>query len=243
MYEKQLEPSTIATRSGLTAACKFSSFFNGANYVVKRALPILLVLWFSACNSVYYSIWEKLGKEKRDLLKSNVDSVQDEQQNVQTQFESALDRLKNAYGTGGGHVEEIYTIVKADYERSEDRAERLSIRIKKVEEIGRDLFDEWHDEIEVMNSPELKRKSAVKLRNTQQKFELLTAQMRRSENSTKPVLVKLKDQMLYLKHSLNSQAIGRLEGSEIEEIERSIAHLTKEMRESVARADDFIGEL
>ena len=57
-----------------------------------------------------------------------------------------------------------------------------------------------------------------------------------------PVLKKLKDQVLYLKHNLNAHAIGALR-SEAQSIEKEIAELIKEMNTSITEADKFIRDL
>ncbi|MDA3918763.1 MAG: DUF2959 family protein [Deltaproteobacteria bacterium] len=54
-----------------------------------------------------------------------------------------------------------------------------------------------------------------------------------------PVLAKLKDYALYLKHNLNAQAVGSLSG-EVVSIEEDVAGLIKEMTASIKEAQNFI---
>ncbi len=56
------------------------------------------------------------------------------------------------------------------------------------------------------------------------------------------MLVQFHDQVLYLKHNLNAQAIASLKG-EAGSIQTEIDRLIKEMNTSIARADEFIKEL
>ena len=54
-----------------------------------------------------------------------------------------------------------------------------------------------------------------------------------------PVLAKLKDYVLYLKHNLNAQAVGTL-GGEVISIENDVESLVKDMTASIKEAQNFI---
>ena len=63
--------------------------------------------------------------------------------------------------------------------------------------------------------------------------------MKRAERKIDPVLSAFQDQVLYLKHNLNAQAIASLQ-SELASIEIDVARLIKEMEASIKEADSFI---
>ena len=65
----------------------------------------ITVAVLAGCSSAYYSAWEMLGQEKRDLLRSNVESVKQEQQAAADDFEDALERLRSLYDIDGGKLE------------------------------------------------------------------------------------------------------------------------------------------
>lgn len=194
------------------------------------------------CRSLYYSTMEIFGKEKRDILKSNVEAARDDQKAASEQFKDALTNLKELYGFDGGQLEKVYTSLKRDHERCEARAQTVRARIKKVEVVASDLFREWAAEIETMTSEKLKADSRLKLDATQDKFGELQAAMKKAEASMEPVLVQFRDQVLYFKHNLNAQAIGSLR-SETQDIEKEIAKLISDMNASIAQADAFIENL
>jgi hypothetical protein len=54
-----------------------------------------------------------------------------------------------------------------------------------------------------------------------------------------PVLGKLHDYVLALKHSLNAQAVAALKGESVN-IQAEIGRLIEEMNASISRADEFI---
>ena len=57
-----------------------------------------------------------------------------------------------------------------------------------------------------------------------------------------PVLAAMNDNVLYLKHNLNAQAVASLK-TEFTQIDREIDALIAEMREAIATSDEFIESL
>jgi len=210
---------------------------------MKRAwtIPALVVLTLAAagCSTVYYSVWETLGKEKRDLLRDNVESVREDQEDVSEQFESTLERIRAIYGLEGGELEEKYDRLKKDYDRSVERADELRDRIDTVKDIAGDLFAEWDREIGEISDAGLQQRSRTQLRETRGRYDELEKALRKTEAGMEPVLTKFKDQVLFLKHNLNAQAIGSLE-AEVRDIQRDVDDLLGDLRASIQEADQFI---
>jgi len=204
---------------------------------ILRAGIALLVL--TGCSTVYYSVWEKLGYEKRDLLRSNVEGVREDQEEVGEQFESTLEEIKAIYGLEGGDLEKQYDRFKGEYDRSVAKAEALRERIAKVEEVASDLFTEWAGELEMISDPGLRQRSREQLAATKTRYQRLSSALARTEAGLDPVLQRFQDQVLFLKHNLNAQAVGGLE-SEVRSIESEVDDLIADLRDSIRQADDFI---
>lgn len=203
---------------------------------------LFFALIVCGCQSTYYAVWEKLGKEKRHLLKSNVGKARTEQEEASEKFKDVLTRVKEIYGFKGGDLEKFYNNLKDDYESCEKRAERVTERIEQVEQIASDLFMEWQSEIDEMSNEKLKIRSRQSLRDTKKRYARLRNAMINTKSKMAPVLQHLKDYVLYLKHNLNAQALGALEG-EVSEIETEVEALIRDMRRSITEADDFIKSL
>jgi hypothetical protein len=197
------------------------------------------LLFATGCRTTYYKTMEKFGVYKRDILKENVEEARDEQKKATEQFKDALTRLRELYGSPGGDLEKIYDKLQADFNRSNTRATAVKERIRKVETVSTDLFKEWEQEIGTMQSAKLAADSREKLRSTREKYEALHSAMTRAEASMEPVLSQFKDQVLYLKHNLNAQAIGALRGETLD-IEKEIQRLITDMNASIQEADRFI---
>jgi len=193
----------------------------------------------SAVDSAYYGMWEKLGVEKRDLLVDRVEEAQDSQKDAQEQFTSALDEFSALINFDGGELEDVYTNLSDQLEASKESAALVTQRIEKVEVVANALFMEWKNEIEMISSAKLKRDSQVKLVETKRKYASLLVSMLKVEKSMAPVLLALQDNVLALKHNLNANAIGTLQG-EFNSIKQDVGSLIKEMNAAIAQSDDFI---
>lgn len=200
---------------------------------------LVMCLLIAGCSSTYYAAWEAMGKEKRDLLRDNVEKARRDQSTAQEEFKDALTRLKELTGFQGGDLEKTYDAVKKDYDRCTERAETLRSRVKTVNEVANDLFVEWQREIAQIESGSMKRDSEKKLQKTQERYADLYDAMQRAEKQMDPVLSKLKDNVLYLKHNLNAQAIGALD-KEVLSIEQEVQKLIRDMETSIAKSDEFL---
>ena len=209
-----------------------------------RSRLFLLGLAFAltACNTVYYAAWEKLGYEKRDLLKSAVKKARGEQKDAGEQFQDALTQLKKLTNYNGGNLESAYNRFKGEYEDCEAQASRVRSQIREVDTVARDLFREWESEIRQYENASLAADSRRKLADTRSRFEPLSRSLHSAEATMEPVLRQFHDQVLYLKHNLNAAAIGSLRGT-ADNVQSDIQRLLDQMNRSIAEADRFIQTL
>ena len=213
---------------------------------VRRGLAVALLgvcsLLLSGCNSAYYAAMEKVGFEKRDILVDRVEDARDAQENAQEQFSSALEQFSSLLAFDGGELQKVYDTLSDEYEASRSAAERVSDRIDSIENVGDALFREWTDELEEYSSDRLRRDSERKLRDTQRSYDDLVQSMRRVEGRMHPVLDTLQDNVLYLKHNLNANAVGALQG-ELGTIRADVNQLIAEMTSAIEQSNRFIASL
>ena len=203
---------------------------------------VVCLLALTGCKSTYYSAWEKLGWEKRDILSDSVTDARNEQQKASTQFKTTLERFKELTNFQGGELESKYNTLKGQYESCESRAATVTKRVNDVDTVAKDMFSEWEQELTQYQNASLRATSEKKLSDTRQRYGQLIGAMRKAESRMKPVLAQFKDQVLFLKHNLNAQAIASMQGT-TSEIELDVNQLIKEMDAAIAEADAFIGTL
>ncbi len=211
---------------------------------VRSLAPLLLLsaLSLTACRGVMYSAYEKVGVYKRDLLKKRVVAARDEEKGAQQEFKDALTRLKEMTGFEGGELEKRYRLLQSDYDDAAARVTSVHKRVRDVETVAGDLFAEWDKENRQIETAELRQVSRQQLTDTRQRYDTMLAALKKSEQSMDPVLRKLHDYVLALKHTLNAQAIAAL-GGESARIQSDVARLIEDMNASIAQADEFIRQM
>jgi len=205
-------------------------------------LSLAVIITLTGCRAAMYSAYEKVGIYKRDLLKKRVVAARDEEKGAQKEFKDALTRLKEMTGFDGGELEKRYRGLQSDYDDASSRVVDVHKRIQDVETVASDLFDEWEKENRQIETPELRQVSRQQLNDTRQRYDDMLVALKRSEQSMDPVLHKLHDYVLALKHTLNAQAIAALSG-ESSKIQADVSRLIDDMNASIARADEFIKQM
>ena len=122
---------------------------------------------------------------------------------------------------------------------TQQQADDVSERIEGIEHVANELFREWEEELDQYSSAELRRASADQLQETRDRYGDLIGAMRRAERRMEPVLTAFQDQVLFLKHNLNAQAIASLQG-EVVSIENDVESLIREMEAAIAEAEAFV---
>jgi len=211
------------------------------NFITRAALMAAVVA-LSGCSTIKYNALEKVGIHKRDLLIDNVEDTRDAQEDAQEQFQDALERFGTVMTIKETKLKKAYDQLNDEYEDSEDAAEEVSEQIAEVQEVADDLFIEWAEEIETYSDAVLRRDSESKLLNTKARYVEMLKTMQDAEASMRPVLATMRDNVLYLKHNLNAQAVGSMQ-TKFTELEGDIGILIERMNQSIARSDEFIREM
>lgn len=198
--------------------------------------PVLLLL--CSCTTIYYSVWEKLGKEKRDLLVSKLSASREAQGELKEALETTSDRIQKEYPFDGGKAGKAYDMLSADFKSVSARFEEVKRENDNVNAIARDLFREWEREAKGMADAELRSQSLQQLRVSKASFESLSNRMQRSIEKVTPLLKKLDDHRLYRKHMLNAKATRSLEKS-LRGLDPEIESLKKDIEQSIRSVSEF----
>jgi DNA repair exonuclease SbcCD ATPase subunit len=205
-------------------------------------IAIFLGSFFMGCSKAYYGAMEKVGIHKRDILVDRVESARDAQSEAQEQFKSALEQFGAVIHIKNSNLKKAYEKLNAEYEDSENAAKKVSDRINAVESVAGALFDEWEDELKLYKSADMRESSKRKLQDTKSRYREMLASMHRAEKSMEPVLRSFRDNVLFLKHNLNAQAIGSLR-EEFSTLKGEIDGLIQNMNDSIKTSNKFIADI
>lgn len=239
-YQQTVEGPLIQSPGSASAARKNT----GKAIVLAVGLGLCspLLLSLQGCQSVYYSAMEKVGFPKREILQDRVENARESQEDAKEEFSSALEQFQVMFGKQDSDLQEKYDKLSSAFEDSENAAEEVRSRIDKVEDVAGALFEEWEEELDIYDNDSLKAQSAKQLKTTRAKYKTLVAAMKKAESKMEPVLAVFRDQVLYLKHNLNAQAISGLK-TELGKVQTQVNQLIVEMNKSIKEADSFIADL
>lgn len=207
--------------------------------LLHRFILLSLLLTLNACSSLYYGGLEKIGIPKRDVMVHRVEKARDTQEETKQQFKSALEQFNALTHFKGGNLETTYNRLNNEYEASVAKASEVRKRISDIEDVSEALFTEWQNELEQYSNASLKRSSQQKLTATKAHYQQLIKAMKRAEAKIEPVLSVFRDQVLYLKHNLNAQAIASLKG-QLGSVNADVSSLIAAMEKSINEANAFI---
>ena len=188
---------------------------------------------------VYYRTKESFGQHKRDLVVVRVEEASESLQETKIQFLDALERFKLVVHVESGTLEDKYKLLKQQFDFCTMRSEVVANRVRAIEEVSDALFQEWEDELKDYTNRSLRAQSRQQLKLSRQHYTRLIKAMHKAEQKIQPVLGAFRDQVLFLKHNLNANAIAALQ-QEFSEIALDISQLIQAMEKSISEANHFV---
>lgn len=192
--------------------------------------------------SVYYNARESIGDHKRSIVIYQVEQACVSLQETRDEFEDALERFKSLVNVSETSLEHRYHQLNRQYQFCRAKSESVSDRIKAIEEVSDALFTEWENELNEYTNRSLRNSSKQQLKIAKQNYSRLIKALRTAEAKIQPVLSVFKDQVLYLKHNLNAQAVAALQ-YEFIVIGVDISQLIRAMELTIAEASQFVSVL
>jgi predicted nucleic acid-binding Zn-ribbon protein len=209
---------------------------------ISFVLCLFAALGLSGCQTTYYKAMRTLGKEKRDILVSRIKDAKKDQQQASDQIKTTMQSFQELTGFKGGSLEKSYNRLNSEYEKANGQANKLHDRIQSIDQVSQDLFKEWQGEINEMDNRKLKTQSAGMLRDARIRQASYLKSMHKMEDQMTPVLHAFHDQVLFLKHNLNTRAIGSLKNTSAS-IQDDVTVLLAGMDSSMQEADKLIASL
>ncbi len=194
-------------------------------------------------NQAYYKSRESLlGHHKRDIVVVHVDAACDSLEDSREQFEDTLEKFKTLLTLPDLSLEYRYQQLKKQYDFCRVKTDEVSHRIQAIEEVSEALFEEWEQELDLYSNRTLRMRSKQQLEKSRRQYKKLIKAMKKAEARIYPVLNAFQDQVLFLKHNLNAQAIAALQ-QEFAVISLDISKLIAIMEKTIAEASQFVSVL
>ena len=212
------------------------------NKITAIILSLSAVFFLTACSDSYYAFMEKLGIHKRDILVDRVEKTQDAEDEAQEEFKSALEHFASVVTVENTNLKQVYEELNGEFDDCLEAAKKVSSRIDSIETVSQALFREWEQELQMYQNPLLQEESRAKLAETKVQYDEMISLMYQAKNSMIAVLLILRDNVFFLKHNLNAQAIGALH-NEYSKLQIEVDRLNEQMHKSIASSNAFIEEM
>lgn len=210
--------------------------------ILRAAAICALFTGLTGCATVQYSALEKVGIHKRDILVDRVEDARDSQADTREDLVSAYEELSALIGYEGGELEKKYKRLSDAVDEARDTTDELDDRLAGIDKVSKDLFDEWKSELDLYTSQKLRADQERKLAAARKQFANMRSRMQIARDRVDPVMAVLSDNVLFLKHSLNAQALSALRG-QAAALEGQVDDLIRDMQLAIDEADAFIGRM
>ncbi|GFO71921.1 hypothetical protein BJAS_P1762 [Bathymodiolus japonicus methanotrophic gill symbiont] len=207
--------------------------------LTERSVKLLSRFLTYKFQHVYYRTKESFGQHKRDLVVMRVEDASESLQETKIQLLDALERFKSVVNVESGSLEDKYRLLKQQFDFCTLRSEIVHNKIQSIEEVSDALFKEWEAELKEYTNRSLRAQSRQQLKLSKQHYMRLIKAMLKAEQKIQPVLGAFRDQVLFLKHNLNANAIAALQ-HEFSEICFDISQLIQAMEKSISEANHFV---
>lgn len=212
------------------------------NDLVKILLNLIRSFLAKKIRTFIYSARESIGEHKRDIVVAHVEQACVGLRETKNEFEDALEKFKSLVCVNETSLDHRYNLLNRQYQFCCAKSDSVRSRIRAIEQVSEALFKEWESELNEYTNRNLRAHSKQQLKAARQNYARLIKSMQKAEAKMQPVLAAFKDQVLYLKHNLNAQAIAALR-HEFIEIGIDISQLINAMEQTIAEASQFVAVL
>lgn len=206
------------------------------------SLALLTVLSLAGCQSSYFSLMDKAGISKREMLVDRIEDARDAQIKARYAFSRAADRYQAALHPSGNAPPVTLEQLQKAYADSSKAAAAVAPRVEVVEHVGDALFEEWRGELSHYRDAKLVAASRDAYDHSRAQYQQLLTSMRTAQTHVAPALENLNEQLLLIKHRRNAEASNGLDES-TRSIPEDVAPLLIEMQRSIDQAGAFVNLL
>ena len=104
---------------------------------------LIFLLLLAGCESAYYGVQEKLGNLKNDILVDRVEDAMDAQEDAKEEFKDALEQFESVVSVPESELKSVYNRLNDAFVDAQDKAQEVSGRIEKVEDVAEDRGLRW----------------------------------------------------------------------------------------------------
>lgn len=136
----------------------------------------------------------------------------------------------------------LYKDLQREMENTEKRRAKISEESAKMNAEADTLFGQWATSAAAIESPDLRKRSEERLQETQAKYDEIGTVGQKAGDLYAPFMGALQDQVTYLGHDLNPDAIASLK-PEAAKMNTNADKLVQSIDDTISTANTNIGAL
>ena len=206
-------------------------------------LTTIAVAALAGCKSstTVVKAMDTIGFEKREMLKDRLQEARDAQVAAKQQLQSALYTLRRMDTVAPTEMADLHDDLESEVNKTEDEIDDLNDNIQSVESVAQVMFEDWQEDLAKYEDQQLRQKSQEELRQTQQNYNAMIAQLKSTHEKLVSLVPALKDQVLYVEHSINA-GVKPQESEKLDDVREQVSSLIEELEGSIDRTQRFIEE-
>ena len=209
-------------------------------------MSICCLALFAGCKGtmqdVYYTTTDTLGMASKDTLVNSVLDARDTLKSAKDQYVVTMDRFASVPNFKDSELEGKYTQLKYELGQTQSAVRAFKPAVSNVENVGDSFFNKWSAELKNYNSDTLRSQSQQKWTQTHQKYLQLLNSLGKARDSMDTMLAHYDDQLLYVKHNLNSPTMSGMY-NEAAALENKTKNMMTVVNTTLSDCDKFIGEI
>jgi hypothetical protein len=158
------------------------------------------------------------------------------------QMQKTLDAYNALFADDVKDRKSAYKKLQKEMDGTERRRADIRTRMSAMNIEAEALFKKWADSSAAIDSPDLRKRSDERLSRTKASYAEIGAAAQKTAEIYQPTMKALQDQVTYLSHDLNADAIASLKG-DAAKLNAQAQDLLKQVDDLIATTNGRIGAL
>lgn len=161
---------------------------------------------------------------------------------TKVQLMKTMEAYNSLFADEATDRKKIYNQIQKEMENTDKQRAKISEEAAKMNTEADTLFKGWAESTAAIENPDLRQRSEERLNATKASYDEIGTVGQRAEDLYEPFMKALQDQITYLGHDLNPDAVASLK-PDAEKLNEKADNLIQSIDDTVAIANKNIGAL
>lgn len=182
------------------------------------------------------------GHKRAEEHIQKIERASEEMKEVRKRLDKAFEAYSKTLQEGADKRRSSYKDLVKELERCEQKTKELRKRHQEMDKKAEEFFKKWKDSLKDINNGDLRHRSEGRLDETRRRYREVSSSWNRMVEDYGPVLKEMRDQVVYLGHDLNDDAVASLKADAVA-LDGLKDEFLRTMDDFRSRADAYIEEI